>query len=316
MASLLDGDWGEEDMVRNLKIESIFKQFDVNGDGGLNREEMTTMVVSVNKLQFSGEQLKAILDEVFKTYGEYIEGDKGLSLEGLRRTYDDGAGDVNRDFDALNLQLPPQELHATSAAPTEIPEIPSTAVKGGFSFESTRVLIEDLEILLRRFEKLDTTGIPSLEPSSALSTQLTGLRERVDAESAEAAAEGHLAMGRVLTKRGLVSDSLLSLERAVHVSPESARAHFLYGNALFSVDRNADAREQFELALSACHLDQQAHDTLLPQVIPVPVPVHVPVPVPVPVTGFGRTGIFRYIRLLCILNPDEAIDSVANVYDV
>lgn len=239
------------------------------------------MVVSVNKLQFSGEQLKACLDKVFETYGEFIDGDKGLTLEGLRRTYDDGAGNVDHDFEALKLQLPPQELNATSAAPTDIHKPPPVPAKGGFAFESTRVLIEDLEILLRRYEKSDTTGTPSLDPSPALSTQITGLRERADAESAESAAEGHLAMGRVLTKRGLLSDSLLSLERAVHVSPESARAHFLYGNALFSADRNGDAREQFEHALSAANLDQNSNDTLLPQVLPTPVSVPLSVPVSV-----------------------------------
>jgi hypothetical protein len=51
-----------------------------------------------------GTQIAAILDEVFRTYGEYIDSG-GLSLDGLRRTYDDGAGDVDRDFDALGLTL-------------------------------------------------------------------------------------------------------------------------------------------------------------------------------------------------------------------
>lgn len=49
-------------------------------------------------------QIAAILDEVFRTYGEYIDSG-GLSLDGLHRTYDDGAGDVDRDFDALGLTL-------------------------------------------------------------------------------------------------------------------------------------------------------------------------------------------------------------------
>ena len=49
-------------------------------------------------------QIAAILDEVFRTYGEYIDSG-GLSLDGLHRTYDDGAGDVDRDFDALGLSL-------------------------------------------------------------------------------------------------------------------------------------------------------------------------------------------------------------------
>lgn len=40
--------------------------------------------------------------QVFRTYGEYID-EMGLSLAGLTQTYDDGAGDVNRDFTALGI---------------------------------------------------------------------------------------------------------------------------------------------------------------------------------------------------------------------
>lgn len=42
---------------------------------------------------------------MFRTYGEFIIPERGLSLDGLKRTYDDGAGDVDRDFEALNLQM-------------------------------------------------------------------------------------------------------------------------------------------------------------------------------------------------------------------
>ncbi|CAM6092347.1 unnamed protein product [Calypogeia fissa] len=95
-----------EQSERKQKVNKIFQQFDVNGDGRLNRKEMAKLVIAVNpRVKFSEEQISAILDEVFRTYGEYIEGDKGLSLDGLLRTYDDGAGDVDRDFDALGLDL-------------------------------------------------------------------------------------------------------------------------------------------------------------------------------------------------------------------
>ncbi|GLT24999.1 hypothetical protein SLA2020_001570 [Shorea laevis] len=91
---------------RSEKVKRIFQQFDANRDGGLNREEMAALVVAVNpRVNYSDEQIKAILDEVFRTYGEFIDGEKGLSYDGLLRTYDDGAGDVDRDFDALGLEL-------------------------------------------------------------------------------------------------------------------------------------------------------------------------------------------------------------------
>ncbi|WOL02798.1 hypothetical protein Cni_G11517 [Canna indica] len=93
--------------TRGEKVRRIFERFDANGDGGLNREEMAALVVAVNpRVKFSEDQISAILDEVFRTYAEFIAApDVGLTLPGLLRTYDDGAGDVDRDFDALGLSL-------------------------------------------------------------------------------------------------------------------------------------------------------------------------------------------------------------------
>ena len=92
--------------LREQKVAQIFHKFDKNRDGRLNREEMSSLVIAVNpRVQFSDDQIVAILDEVFRTYGDYIDPYKGLSLEGLLQTYDDGAGDVDRDFDALNLAM-------------------------------------------------------------------------------------------------------------------------------------------------------------------------------------------------------------------
>ncbi|KAG6720415.1 hypothetical protein I3842_03G059800 [Carya illinoinensis] len=103
---------------RSEKVKRIFQQFDANRDGGLNRDEMEALVVAVNpRVKFSEEQINAILDEVFRTYGEFIDGEKGLTYEGLLWTYDDGAGDVDRDFDALELELNLEEnIKGTSGA--------------------------------------------------------------------------------------------------------------------------------------------------------------------------------------------------------
>ncbi|KAL6527453.1 hypothetical protein OROGR_016543 [Orobanche gracilis] len=55
---------------RSEKVERIFQQFDTNRDGDLNRDEMAALVVAVNpRVKFSDEQISAILDEVFRTYG-------------------------------------------------------------------------------------------------------------------------------------------------------------------------------------------------------------------------------------------------------
>ncbi|KAM0950920.1 putative EF-hand domain, tetratricopeptide-like helical domain superfamily, EF-hand domain pair [Dioscorea sansibarensis] len=148
--------------VRAEKVRRIFDRFDVNRDGGLDRAEMAALVIAVNpRVKFSDEQISAILDEVFRTYSDFIlPHDRGLSFDGLLRTYDDGAGDVDRDFDALGLNLP------SSPSPSELPQkeevaaLPPPRPKSsaawaatpnhGVAFDSTWSLIDDLEILIKR----------------------------------------------------------------------------------------------------------------------------------------------------------------------
>lgn len=161
--------------TRAEKVRRIFERFDANGDGGLNREEMTALVVAVNpRVKFSDEQIGAILDEVFRTYADFIHADRGLTLDGLLRTYDDGAGDVDRDFDALELHLPGETETTASAASiaaatasssivddplvtTPKPAAPraaappwATSPSHGIAFDSSWALLDDLEILVKR----------------------------------------------------------------------------------------------------------------------------------------------------------------------
>lgn len=162
---------------RSEKVKRIFQQFDADGDGGLNRDEMAALVVAVNpRVKFSNEQITAILDEVFKTYGEFILGDKGLTYDGLLRTYDDGAGDVDRDFDALGLQLAPiddttgkrisvaaseEEAASSSSIVDERMMEPhkkqrtaawAASPNHGIVFDETWKLVDDLEILIKRLK--------------------------------------------------------------------------------------------------------------------------------------------------------------------
>ncbi|XP_044476158.1 uncharacterized TPR repeat-containing protein At1g05150-like [Mangifera indica] len=155
---------------RSEKVKRIFQQFDANRDGGLNREEMAALVVAVNpRVKFSDEQINAILDEVFRTYGEFIDGEKGLTFDGLLRTYDDGAGDVDRDFDALGLELILDENKGVSMASEassssivderaiESQKIQRTAAwavspNHGIVFDDTWKIVDDLEILVKRLK--------------------------------------------------------------------------------------------------------------------------------------------------------------------
>nr|PNR61859.1 hypothetical protein PHYPA_000283 [Physcomitrium patens] len=95
-------DNGQELGVRALKVQPIFTHFDRNQDGFLNRNEMASLLIAVNpQLKFSKDQIEAILDEVSRTYGGFFEGSRGLSFKGFLRTYEDGAGDVDADFETL-----------------------------------------------------------------------------------------------------------------------------------------------------------------------------------------------------------------------
>lgn len=163
---------------RSEKVRRIFQQFDFNRDGGLNREEMSALVVAVNpRVKFSDEQISAILDEVFRTYADFIDGEKGLTYDGLLRTYDDGAGDVDRDFEALGLELKTDDDNeaasslaleeastssvmerASSAGPQKTHRTAAWAASPnhGIIFDDTWKLVDDLEILIKRLKSKQT----------------------------------------------------------------------------------------------------------------------------------------------------------------
>ncbi|KAE9617592.1 hypothetical protein Lal_00034563 [Lupinus albus] len=162
---------------RSEKVRRIFNQFDANRDGALNREEMASLVVAVNpRVKFSDEQISAILDEVFKTYSDFIDGEeKGLTYEGLLRTYDDGAGDVDRDYVALGLELnfddkaPPHVSEASSSSIVDERMAVETQKKQrtaawavspnhGIVFDDTWKIVDDLEILVKRLKVKQAKG--------------------------------------------------------------------------------------------------------------------------------------------------------------
>ncbi|GFY86102.1 calcium-binding tetratricopeptide family protein [Actinidia rufa] len=152
---------------RSEKVKRIFQQFDGNTDGGLNREEMAALVVAVNpRVKFSAEQINAILDEVFRTYADFIDDERGLTYDGLLRTYDDGAGDVDRDFDALGLELHPETAASDGGASSSIADERAAvephkkqrtaawaaSPNHGIVFDDTWKIVDDLEILIKRLK--------------------------------------------------------------------------------------------------------------------------------------------------------------------
>ncbi|KAI4321628.1 hypothetical protein MLD38_034990 [Melastoma candidum] len=163
---------------RSDKARMIFRHFDSDRDGGLDRSELAALVVAVNpRVKFSDEQIGAILDEVFRTYSEFIDAGSGLTLEGLVRTYDDGAGDVDRDFEALGLsldQLDAAEEGGGDTAAGGYDEVSFSSIvdermlvesqkqqrtaawagspNHGIVFDDTWKIVDDLEILVKRLK--------------------------------------------------------------------------------------------------------------------------------------------------------------------
>ncbi|ESQ51831.1 hypothetical protein EUTSA_v10017699mg [Eutrema salsugineum] len=169
---------------RSEKVKRIFQQFDGNRDGGLNRQEMSALVVAVNpRVKFSDEQISAILDEVFRTYAEFIDGDRGLTYDGLLRTYDDGAGDVDRDFDALGLEFNADDTKGSEASSSSIADERvveaqkqqrtaawAVSPNHGIVFDETWKLVDDLEILVKRLKsKQERDGKPKADNLDAFS---------------------------------------------------------------------------------------------------------------------------------------------------
>ena len=50
-------------------------------DGSLNREDMVALILAMNpRVKFSDKEINAILDEVFRTYSEFIDVSNGLLI--------------------------------------------------------------------------------------------------------------------------------------------------------------------------------------------------------------------------------------------
>eukprot|EP00899_Mesostigma_viride_P004198 jgi/Mesvir1/1377/Mv21649-RA.1 len=289
-----------QNSVRYRKVEEIFKLFDKNKDGRLNREEMAAMVQAVNpSVRFSEEQIAAVLEEVFRGYGEFIDDDRGLSLMGLCRTYDEGAGDVDRDFAALGLSFDGGLSPSLDAdKDDEAVNLASPKFKKGshveeFQFLGTRALLSELEGTIKKL------GDTSVDQAPWAKKALYDLRHRADAANEDESFEGHMAMGHVLSGApphlGLVIDAYVCYDRAVELKPHDPRAHFRLGNALFALGKYDDARREFETAMKV--IGSQGDSPLLPQ-------VHVNLGITLEKEGM-LMGACEHYREAAILNPSH-----------
>ncbi|KAK8969069.1 hypothetical protein KSP40_PGU017257 [Platanthera guangdongensis] len=274
--------------IRSAKVRQIFNRFDANGDGGLNRDEMAALVVALNpRVKFSDEQVSSILDEVFRTYADSIVFPAGLTFPGLLRTYDDGAGDVDRDFDALSLTLPHSpSTSSNSAASLSAGDESFFPTKGVLTFAFTVPILDELGILLKRLrsnqiQKSDSQNknfdsfseaeieLDWDESSSNYAVfvkDLAALRRRAGHAGPEEAFDAHMAIGHSLYEHHLFYEALCSFRLAVEVFPTDLRPHFRAGSALYSLGRRAEAKVEFLLALEASTAGNNQWADLLPQI--------------------------------------------------
>lgn len=260
---------------------------------------MANLVVEVNPVvRFSDEQITAILDEVFRTYGEFID-TGGLTLEGLARTYEDGAGDVDRDFDALGLALPEETATPLGVSPGSegSSKGPSTMNLSAQEQKAVGGLSADVAALLAELDMLLSNATDETpEEVLALAKAIDALRHRADTmRTADESFDAHMEMGYVLGTHGRHDEALRSYRRAIVLRPEEARAHFRAGNALYSLGRFPEACTEYDRSLGVARQPQD--DTLLPK-------IHVNLGIALEGDGMLMSACEHY-REAAILNPSH-----------
>ncbi|KAL3514115.1 hypothetical protein ACH5RR_026832 [Cinchona calisaya] len=261
------------------KVEIIFHKFDANQDGCLNREEMKALVTAVNpRVKFTNQQMKVILDEVFKIYKQFInDEEKGLTLDGLLRSYKDGAGDINRDFDALGLELNPTPVAEDQAI--ESNDTWTLAEDQAIEFNDTWTLTEDRAIKFNDTWTLTEDRAPEISEKRVLWEELDDnyaafvkqwgvLRLRADATSSkEEAFDRHMAMAKVLYDNHLYIEAFISFQRACELQPTHIIPWFRLGCCLYQLGRHEEAKGEFFQALKAAMAGVRSSDYyLLPQI--------------------------------------------------
>ncbi|GKC14107.1 serine-threonine/tyrosine-protein kinase catalytic domain-containing protein, partial [Tanacetum coccineum] len=90
---------------RAEKVRIMFERFDTNRDGGLDKWELGILLFKKNPQNEALEEVHSDVDKVFRWYAKYIDGDRGLTCDGLLRTYDHGIDSLDVDFETLGLEL-------------------------------------------------------------------------------------------------------------------------------------------------------------------------------------------------------------------
>lgn len=281
-------------ITRSEKISRIFDLFDTDRDGGLSRSEMAGLVIAVNpRVKFSDEQINAILDEVFRTYEDFIKPNCGLTLEGLSRTYDDGAGDVDRDFGALsldenssnNFKIEVDKGESCSSSIVEERDVSAAAQReqqmqtqglaawttspnNGIAYENTWQIVNDLEISIKKLHSKQRKKEGKMRVQGENSNNNgTGTESVSDAgwsrefSQTDAAAKGIIweesgqAFGIFTKELGV----LKARADACHLREEAFDAHMALGRSLYEHQLFKYSIDCFKRACEIQPTDVRAH---------------------------------------------------------
>ncbi|KAJ4966741.1 hypothetical protein NE237_018590 [Protea cynaroides] len=260
-------------ITRRNKVRSIFERFDINGDGGLSRDEMGALVAAVNpNVNFNSDQISAILDEVFRSFSNFIENPlTGLSFDGLLRTYEDGASDVDRDYSILfpSSHIPSPSISdfvscfSSEDNSTKILRISNLRVSSawakspnhGVDYDNTWKLVEDLEIVIRRRIKACNHGHKNKESNfssnNGCSTNFT-----VEFDDKKFVWDENCAEFRILLKE--LKKIRVAIDR--NLSREEAfDRHMAIGRTLYDYRLFKMALESFQHAADMNSIDVRPH---------------------------------------------------------
>ena len=89
-------------------MRRIFQRFDINEDGGLNKEELTELFDTFSGYKIADrEAVSSQIDYMLSKLREFTNGEKGLTCYGLLQNYEYGADTLDGDFKKLRLDSKP-----------------------------------------------------------------------------------------------------------------------------------------------------------------------------------------------------------------
>lgn len=85
-------------------MRKIFQRFDLNGDGGLNKEELGLYLLTVDPhIKQTQDTLNNIVNNMFILLREFVDDVTGLTYDGMIKNYEYGIDNLDIHLNQLNL---------------------------------------------------------------------------------------------------------------------------------------------------------------------------------------------------------------------